>query len=220
MKPIIPKRNRDLRRYVIRHRCLRLAGYLLWLFAFLFGALAYNNAHQTYPPNRLILGWKLLVWMLIALLLGFFLFRIWKLFTDRSFEGIIERSSLSHTYTPSEDPGTVRPMSYDFRLNTRLLVRTAEGKKRYIRFEQKPGFYIYYYEGSRICHFSGLPYPICNPENHPKPPRRAEGAENPFDDLSGGYLCAACGRMNSDSAGVCAGCMHSLIDPKDIWKDG
>ena len=43
MKPTIPERNRDLRRYVRWHRFLRLAGYLLWLGVFLLGALSYRR---------------------------------------------------------------------------------------------------------------------------------------------------------------------------------
>lgn len=215
MKPTIPERNRDLRRYVRWHRFLRLAGYLLWLGIFLLGALSYNNAHQTYPPERLMIGWRLLLWMLIGAASGFFLFRIGQMLTDRSFEGTIVRAKLSRGYTSSKDPGS---MSYDFRLHLRLLVRTADGKKRRIRIEQKPGFYIYYYEGSRICHYAGLPYPISNPENHPMPPSR-EGQTKPPDDLSGGYLCAACGSLNGSLAGGCSDCRHSLIDPKDIWGE-
>ena len=141
MKPRIPERNRDLRRYVLRHRLLRIAGYLLWLAAFWGGAMVYNQSHQTYTPDRLITGWKLGVWMLAAVLIGFFLFRIGQMLFDRPFTGVIVRSSLSHTYTPSDDPGTLRSMTYDFRLNTRLIVRTDAGKKRRLRFEQKPGFY-------------------------------------------------------------------------------
>ena len=217
MKPRIPERNRDLRRYVLRHRLLRIAGYLLWLAAFWGGAMVYNQSHQTYTPDRLITGWKLGVWMLAAVLIGFFLFRIGQMLFDRPFTGVVVRSSLSHTYTPSDDPGTLRSMTYDLRLNPRLIVRTDAGKKRRLRFEQKPGFYIYYYEGSQICHLSGLPYPVCNPTGHPQPPRPALEEKDPYDDLSGGVLCAACGRLNPNAASVCVRCMHTLIDPKDLW---
>ncbi len=219
MKLRLPKKNRDLRMYVLCRRGLQIGGYLLFIAAFYFGADAYNRAHTTYPPHRLIIGWRMAVWILSAVLLGFVLFRIWKLFLDRSFEGVVEKSGLSHDYTASADPGVANPVSYDFRLHSALVVRTPNGKKRHIRFEQKPGFYLYYYEGTHICHFAGLPYPVHDPDRTCRPPLRSDGAEEAFDDLSGGVVCVACGFMNKRADVPCGNCMHSLIDPRELWGD-
>ena len=221
MKRKLPSRNRDLKIYVLRRRMLQLAGFAIWLTTFGLSAWLYNDAHQTYPPQRRIVGWRLVLWMTVAAVIGFFLFRLWKLFTQRGFEGTVIRSGLSHSYTPSGDPGAGSSINYDFRLNTYLLIRTEKGKKRRIRFEQKPGFYLYYYPGTHLCGFSGLPYPIrdphraCAPQSEPT----AAKTERSHDDLSGGYLCVACGLLNRELAAPCDRCGHSLVDPKELWMD-
>lgn len=221
MKPAIPARNRDLRQYVLRRRAAKLGAYLLWMLVFLFSAIAYNRAHQTYRPERLLLGWRLAVWLAAGAIAGFFILRIGRLIKDRTFVGTVETSGLSHTYASSADPGIGSPVSYDFRLQTYLIVRTDSGKRRRIRFEQKQGFYLYYYEGTRLCHLAGLPYPIRDPAHRCQPKRQSaerRRAEEPFDDLSGGFLCAACGYMNESLSAPCGGCGHSLIDPAELWS--
>ena len=221
MKRRIPEENRDLRSYVLRRRLLQLTGFTLWLAAFGFGAWFYNDSHQTYPPQRRIVGWRLLLWMLVAAAVGFFLFRLWKFFTQRGVEGAVAESGLSHSYTPSADPGAGNPVNYDFRLNTYLVIRDEKGKRRRLRFEQKPGFYLYYYEGTHVCKLSGLPYPIRDPERCCRPARRySEGARDPHDDLSGGYLCAACGNLNNwDLSVPCGRCGLSLVDPAKLFQN-
>jgi len=219
-KRVIPKRNGDLRAYVLRRKWMQVVAYLVWIAVFLAGALVYNAAHQTYPPEKLMLGWRLLLWMLISAASGFFLFRIYRLLTDRTFEGRVERSGLSHTYTSSADPGGANAISYDFRLHTYLVIRTDSGKKKRIRFEQKPGFYLYYYEGSYLCHLSGLPYPVCDPSRACRPEKRKRrGVEERMDDPSEGYVCAACGFMNKSLDEPCDRCGHSLIDPSELWSE-
>ena len=211
----IPKENRDLRRYVLRRRCLQIGGYLLWTAALVWGALAYNAAHATYPPHRLILGWKLAVWIGVVLLSGFFLFRVPGTIRGRGFVGRVKTSGLLHSYTHSADPGAADPVDYDFRLHTALLVETENGKRRRVRFEQKPGFYLYYYEGARVCKLSGLPYPLRDPSQKvAAPPSTGKG-----DDLSNGHLCVACGMLNKHGRQPCAGCGLSLIDPFALFGD-
>ena len=220
MNPVIPKSNRDLKWYVIRRKSLQILLFLLWIAAFVFGALAYNNAHQTYPPERQIIGWRLVFWILASILSGFFLFRLPRLFTDRTFEGNIEVSGLSHSYSSSADPGAGSSVNYDFRLNTYLVVRTEDGKKKRIRFEQKPGFYIYYHEGTHVCHLRGLPYPIRDPERMILPEvKPGSEEEKAFRHILNGYVCAACGTVNSSLDEPCSICGHSLIDPKELWGE-
>lgn len=219
MKRNIPRRNRDLRRYVLRRRLFQILAYLLWLTGFLVGILSYN-AGYAYNPNRQLSFWHILVWLVGAAALGFLLFRIWKLFTNRALEGVIEDSGLSHTYTSSADPGAANPVNYDFRLHTYLHVRTSKGKLRRVRCEQKPGFYLYYYPGTYLCRLSGLPYPVCDPHRRCTPKRRhLEGAEDPHDDLSGGYICAACGFLNQSLDENCGRCGLSIVDPEELFAE-
>ncbi len=219
MKPRIPRKNRDLRRYVARRRILAIGGYVGLIGIFLASALAYNAAHTTYQPYRLMLGWKLAIWMGASVVLGFFIFRIGKLLTDRSFEGEILSSDLFHTYTSSRDPGVGKPVSYDFRLHKTLVIRTDDGKKRKLRFEQKTGSYLYYYPGTHICHFAGLPYPVSDPDRRTAPERKRRlPTDLPQDDLSEGAVCVACGMLNPVEQNRCGCCGMSLIDPADIWQ--
>ena len=219
MKCRIPRDNLDLIRFVRWQRIRRIGGYLLWLAVFALGAWFYNDAHQTYPPERRMVGWRLAVLMLAAAVAGFFIFRMWRFFSHRTVEGRIERSALSHTYTTTEDPGQMKTLNYDFREHTYLIVRTDKGKKCRIRFEQKTGFYLYYYPGSYICRFSELPYPICDPARRCQPEvGEREGACVHHDDLSNGKICVACGFLNRGNE-ICDSCGFSLIDPKDVWTE-
>lgn len=215
MKRKLPPRNRDLKRYALRRKLLRVLGYTLWIAGFAFGAWYYNSIHQASNAYRRIVGWKLALWMLAAVLLGFFIFRIQKLFTQRHLEGTVVESGLSHSYTPSADPGVGNRLNYDFRVNTYLIVRTDRGKRRRIRFEQKAGFYLYYYPKTRLCRFSGLPYPIADPSSSYN---GAQHKKRHHDDLSDGYLCVACGFLNNHDLSLpCGACGHSLIDPSEVW---
>lgn len=198
----IPSQNKDLRRYVFRKDLRKIALYAVWLAIWYFGAYAYNQDHQSYPPARLMVGWKLLLWMAASALLGFVIFRVWTFFTDRSYRAIITRSGLSQSYEASKDPGLHNATDYDFRLNTALHVKKkGDGKNRRIHFEQKIGFYFYYYEGTEIVKLHGLPYPIAVGNQHPDARER---------------ICAACGQISVDNESHCHVCGHSLIDPADL----
>ena len=221
--PHLPQRNRDLARYVRRKRAVRLGLLALWTLLLVVGAILYNRSHEksVLPP---IVGWRMAAWIAAALVSGALLFRVPQLFFDRSFTGVILRSGLSHSYSASADPGATRA-SQDFRLNTVLRVRTDEGKIRRIRFEQKPGSYFYYHEGNRVCHISGLPYPVADPATMQAPPRvsslRDEDStgSDPIDPRAS-YVCAACGQFGRAPT-VCARCGLSLIDPRDLFgSDG
>lgn len=193
----IPKTNRDLTWYILRRDLLRILGFLLWVGALYLGVRSYNTKHHYYPAYRLILGWRLALFLAIAVVSGILIFRMWRLFTDRTFAGVIETSSLSHSYNASSDPG--KGGDYDFRLNTVLTVRTVDGKMRRIRFEQKKGFYQYYHEGNRILHLHGLPYPV-----------------NLDTKAKNGCVCSACGTHFEKPTSHCDTCRHSLIDPHEL----
>ena len=193
----IPQKNKDLIRYVWFRDAKRILGFLLWVAFMIGGALSYNHNHQTYPDYRRIVGWRMALWVLIAVVTGFFLFRIWKFFTDRTLTGTVVSSTLSRSYNASNDPG--EGTDYDFRLNTYLKVRTDDGKIYRLRFEQKPGFYHYYHEGNHITHFHGLPYPVNTDHQAPH-----------------GYVCSACGAHYEQLHDRCPNCDHSMIDPRDV----
>ena len=198
----IPQKHRDLRRLTAKRIILRIAGYLFWILLWYSGADVYNQNHMTYPPERRMVGWRLAIWMSIAMLTGILLFRMWKLITDRTLCGVIEYSGLSHGYTPSEDKSLLQGGNYDFRLHTVLVIRTPNGKRRRIRFEQKNGFYLYYHEGNEILRFRGLPYPLNTDPN----------AEN-------GHVCSMCGFWSKDRIEHCPACYYSVISPDEISKD-
>lgn len=195
----LPVQNRDLRRYVLKNDLRRAFLFATWLIAWFFGAHAYNMKHQTEPPERRVVGWKMLVWLLIGTAIGFVLFRMWKFFTQRPICGTVIRAGLSRTYTHSEDPGAASGLEYDFRLRTALTLQLPNGKKRRLRFEQKTGSYFYYGEGARLIRLRGLPYPVNTDPNAPY-----------------GYVCAACGRMYTTRPEKCEVCGLSVIDPKDL----
>lgn len=196
----IPKKNRDLAIYVRRRDIIRLICFALWVVLFIGGALFYNYEHQTYPEYRRMVGWRMAVWAVGAVVSGFLLFRVWKIFLDRSFAGTIVDTGLSRSWSASDDPGAAT--DYDFRLKTRLKVRTDRGRLRRIRFEQKPGFYLYYHEGNRVVHFHGLPYPV-----------------NTDPLAKSGYVCTVCGRHSKDCIDLCPACRKSIIDPADLKKE-
>jgi len=192
----LPKRNRDLQRYVLLRDLMRLLGYLLWLTVWIGGAIMYNIEHQSHPAQFRILGWRLVFLIAAALASGFLIFRIWRLFGSRLTHGVIEVSSLSHSYSASADPGG--SIDYDFRLNTKLKIRKSDGKYKTLCFEQKRGFYHYYYEGKPILSIRGLPYPI-----------RTDS------DPSVGFVCAVCGMWHETKTDTCSRCGKSMIDPTE-----
>jgi hypothetical protein len=93
-------------------------------------------------------------------------------------------------------------IDFDFRTNTALRICLANGRKKRLRFEQKNGFYYYYYEGNEILRFHGLPYPL---NLDPKAPH--------------GYLCVVCGRIHKSLQPLCDACELPLIDPAELAKD-
>ena len=198
----LPQKNRDLRRYVLKKELRRILLYFLWLGIFLGAALSYNHNHQTYPPERRMEGWRLIVWMLIAAVIGFFLFRIHQFLTRRACRGTVLLSKLSHTYTVTEDPlHAARDGGYDFRLHTALIIQKPNGKKQSLRFEQKIGSYQYYQEGADLIRFRALPYPV-----------------NLGGDPKNGFVCVACGRMHKSYQEHCDQCGLSLIDPRELCE--
>lgn len=218
----LASQNRDLLLYIRRRRAFRIVLFVAWVALLCVCALLYNRSHEVSILPRIV-GWRLAVWILAAVISGLFLFRIPGLFFDRSFEGVVVRSGLSHSYSPSADPGAGRSTSYGFRLNTVLIVRTDNGKLRRIRFEEKPGFYLYYHEGNYIRHISGLPYPIADPARMTDLPIDGTSLDddstgNTVIDPRTAYLCAACGYFSREST-VCPHCGHSLIDPKVFFKE-
>ena len=218
----IPSRNADVLHYLRKQRALRILLFLGWITLLTLAAVYFNHTHRASVLPKII-GWRLLVWIAFALVSGVLLFRIPSLFTDRSFEGEIVRSSLSHTYSASGDSKNETEGNYNFRLNTVLQVRCTDGKLRKLRFEQKPGFFLYYHEGNTICHLAGLPYPVADPARMTAPPRRKwtpdeDSTGSTLTDPQKAFLCVACGHFYPTPT-RCENCGLSLIDPKDIFEE-
>ncbi len=198
----LPESNKDLRKYVLKKDVRRVVLYLIWMAVWYSGAWFYNYSHQTYPPERQMVSWRLWLWMLASALLGFFVFRIYLFFTDRTYRGVIHYSGLSQTYEASRDPGLGNATDWDFRLNTALQVRIPGQKKlKKVHFEQKIGFYFYYYEGTEIVKLHGLPYPVAVGSYHPHARDR---------------VCLACGQVASRECTRCEVCFHTLVDPDTL----
>ena len=195
----IPSKNTDLRRYVLRRDILRIVGWLSWNVLLIGGAIVYNYNHQTYPPERRIVGWRMMLWVALAVVSGILIFRLWRLFTDRAYVGTIVTSELSYTYAASPDPGTMNGVDYDFRTNTAIRLQLHNGKLQRLRFEQKSGFYFYYHEGERVAKLRGLPYPV-----------------NLDPEAKYGHVCSACGAWRQNAPPHCEVCGFSLIDPHDL----
>ena len=195
----IPEQYRNLRRYVRSRDVRKLVLFAVWMLVFWGNAVLYNYNHQTYSASRRLVGWRMVLFLAVAAVLGFFLFRMWTFFTDRTYKGVVIRSGLSHSYTPPDEPYAIKAANYDFRTNTKLEIRTDKKKKRRPRFEQKNGCYWYYNEGERLIHFHGLPYPI---NLDPTAPH--------------GYICLACGRMHKVYQPNCEFCFLDLVDPATL----
>lgn len=197
----IPKQYKDLRRHIFYKDLKKIILFVLWVAFLLSGALSYNHNHQTYTDDRKILGWKLVVWIAIAAVTGFFLFRMWTFLSDRTCSGKIHYSSLSYSYSPSADPYAIKSLTYDTRTDKKIQIIRPNGKKRILRFEQKIGSYWYYNEGERIVRFHGCPYPL-----------------NLDPEAKHGYVCVACGRMYQSYIDECQSCYLSIIDPAELEK--
>ena len=203
MKPArlkIPARNRDLQRLVLRRRLTRIGLYLLWLAVLCVGVLRFNAGHTRHPMPP----WQLAFWLGGGALIGFLLLRMWVLFTDRPFIATVSRSGLSHGIKGDE-----------FRLNTAIrLTDETTGKRRRLGFEQKPGFYLLYHEGVRVCKLPALPYPLPDPQTVPLP---EPSAYITSDSRPDGAFCVVCGRINPRGSDRCEVCRHSLIRPEDLF---
>lgn len=197
----IPRKYADLRRYAALRTLLRAVGFLAWQILWIGSAISYNQNHQTYPDHRRFVGWRMALVVALAVVSGFLLFRLWRLYTDRTLCGVILSAGLSRSYNASGDPGASKT-DYDFRLNTTLLIQTENGKKKRLRFEQKNGFYQYYHEGNRIVRFRGLTYPLLLDPTAPH-----------------GYVCSACGRWTATHTPQCEQCKHSLIAPRELCEE-
>ncbi len=216
----IPPINRDLILHLRRRRTIRLLLLIGWITVFMVSLVMYNQSHETSVLPK-ITGWRLLVWIFAVVIGGVLLLRIPQLFFCKTFEGVILRSTLSRTYSSSDDYN--QSSSNGVRTNTSLRIRTNNGKIKRIRFEEKNGFYLYYHEGNYLCRLSGFTFPVVDPCRS----ATVETAGQPADedttsatvrDPMNSFLCVVCGHLNAEHS-VCDQCGHSLIDPKVLFQD-
>lgn len=182
---------RDLQRYRRLKYCIRALGFVGWIAVWLLSALSYNSSHRTYPPERLMVGWKLVLLAVGAIVTGVFLFRLTRLMTlSKTVQGTVIKSATFRVYAPSDDPKRI--LQYDFRTMKKLTIQSADRRKHRLMFEEKDGFYNYYSEGTQVCRIAGFPYPI------------AMKGEN--------VLCICCGHLNPIGNTVCDLCDHGLVE--------
>ncbi len=201
MRVKLPKQNKDLARFVRRKVAKSLFGYAVWVALWVSGAVMFNKRHQTYEPHMRMVGWRMVLWVAAALVIGAILFRIYRLLLDRTRVGRITRSGLSHRYTraTAKHPSRSSDEDENFRTHTVLRLCDERGKRFRLQFEQRDGFYTYYHEGERVLKLYGLPYPV-----------------NLDPEAPHGRICAVCGRIMQKSDRSCDICGHSLIDVEDV----
>ncbi len=192
----LPKQNKDLFYTVLWQDIRRVVLFFLWIAVWYLGAYSYNQNHQTYPPERLMQGWKLALWMLGAAVTGIFVFRIYRFLTDRTITGtVLESTTVRSDRAPSDTDSTA---DTEVCLYTKLKIRTSVGKIRRIRFEQKPNSYAYYAVGTRVVRFHGLSYPLSlDPKDPPL------------------FACAHCGHISQKEGEFCENCGKSIVKAKN-----
>ncbi len=188
LPPTLPE---GLRRKRLKNDLKRIIGYAVWILLWYLAAYSYNDNHKTYPDYRRIIGWKLALWMVGSVIIGFFLFRIYRFLTMRMLTGTVKHYRIAHSYTASGLGGEDSSEDSEFRTDTKLILLTDGGKKRRLRFEQKPGFYLYYAEGTRILRFRGFPYPLALDKSE--------------------TVCLLCGTLAKKGQTVCERCDSELV---------
>lgn len=203
-RPRIPERNRDLRVLMRRRALTRIALYLVWLAALTVGILRYRAWHTLHPLKP----WQTLLWLGGGAAVGFFLLRMQGLFTDRPIIGRITKSGTSHGVKGD-----------DFRINTVIRITDEQsGKHRRLRFEQKNGFYALYREGTRVCKFPLLPYPLPDPETLSPIGEPDENKNKGKTDGSSAF-CVVCGTVDrtDPTADRCPACHHTRLRPEEVF---
>lgn len=155
MRVRIPKENRDVRRAAFMRNFKRITLFLLYAALWALGYLFYlsNPLHKPFE------WWAMLIFCVIVVLSGSFIFNIGKFLTEKSFVGIIKSMSVSRTY----GRGVTRDGRFkiDYHTYRVLKITDSKGKKRKLKFQLfDDGYDLYYREGDTVTYFRGTTYPL------------------------------------------------------------
>ncbi len=199
----IPKSSRGLSLYAFMTNFKRIALYLLYIAVWAVGYRFY----LLYPINKPLVWWVLLIFALLVLGSGWFLFKMTDFVRERSFFGKIVSMSISRNYCRGQTrEGGKRYDFYTFRV---LHITDTKGKKRKLKFQLfDDGYDLYYREGAEIACFRGTKYPV------------SLDAEE-----SSGRICVVCGVRNyaeirdgrkGEMPTHCSSCTRALINVKAL----
>lgn len=198
----IPEKNRDLLRYVRNRRIKSLVGYAIYIAVFVAAYIFYINDERYMGISPLMT----LIFALIVLISGFFIFRIGKLLCDRSFTGQIRTISFSRDY----GRGMNRRASLSIDYHTYIIITTknSKGRKKRILIPLfDDGYDGYYSEGDTVVYFGGSNYPlsleserkgehicaVCGVRRNDKEDKLPD-IDRYFDAELGLYFCRCCGK--------------------------
>lgn len=195
----IPGENRDLRVYAFFSRFLRLFAYVLYIALWFIGYAVYLQK----PLSKPLEWWAMLVFAFGVALSGWFIFKLGKIITGRSYVGRICDERIKRTY----GRGIARNGKQTLDYHTYVKYRLDGGKKRKKSIMLKlfdDGYDMYYSNGDTLIIFGGLNYPLC-----------VESEQR------GEHICTVCGVKSYDCRGDgkrCRCCGHTLIDLTLIGK--
>lgn len=206
-KLTVPSENRDLRKYSLRS----IIKPPLWYFVFV-ALLAFSfYFYLERRPEGLggLAWWVHLIFTLVVLLSGWFIFRMTAWCLDKPLSGRIEGQEVSRSYGRGLSRGARTVV--DFHTNLKITVVTDSGKRKKITVPLfDDGYDGYFKNGSQILKYKGLNYPIC-----------------PESEATGSHLCTVCGVRTyykegkavhgeaqpeiRDGLVICRSCGHTLV---------
>lgn len=207
----IPDRNKDLRRYAVWRNLKYLLGFVAYTVvmaaAFIFFL---NGRNEDLEPLR---WWVYIIYPIAVLVSGWFIFRMTRFMSDKSFSGEIVSMSFSRDF--GRGINRQARFSLDYHTYRIISVRDGSGKKRKVKVTLfDDGYDGYFCEGRTLVQYRGLNYPMC--------------IESERD---GAHICTVCGvrtyykegKMKDgeaiptviDGMMICRSCGHTLIDFKE-----
>lgn len=203
----IPDENKDLRRYAVWRNLKYLLGFVLYIAvmaaAFIFFL---NGRNEDLEPLR---WWVYVLYPVAVLASGWFIFRMTRFCSDKSFSGEIVDLSYSRDF--GRGINREARFSLDYHTYRTISVIDSKGKKRRVKVTLfDDGYDGYFEEGRTLVKYRGLNYPLCT-----------ESEEE------GNHICAVCGvrtyykegKMKDgesvptviDGVMICRSCGHTLI---------
>lgn len=130
----------------------------------------------------------------VALFIGVFItLKIWRIFTDRSFQGVITK--IRHKETLASPKGDARPTATESRYHIYLSVLLENGKTVTKHIEHTELFYddLWYRVGDYVTYHRGTKFPLVK---------------------NGRKICAYCGHELISDEDKCSNCGYTSEHPK------